>query len=158
MSFPDHHASNLEDAFSSNLPNYLPLASLDYVPASQGKTYSSSSNSFRIIPLASPTLSLFHDNPYIKVLQAFYTENSPIPPPIITTPYSMPNPQEFVLPEDLLSPKKQGHDQSSSSTSSLPQIFKIGECSRKTSLERHEEQIEGIQNHLDKLLLTTSST
>nr|GEV04761.1 hypothetical protein [Tanacetum cinerariifolium] len=29
----------------------------------------------------------------------------------------------------------------------------IGESSRKTSLERHKEQIEGIQNHLDKLSL-----
>nr|GEY40392.1 Ty3/gypsy retrotransposon protein [Tanacetum cinerariifolium] len=65
----------------------------------------------------------------------------------------MPNPQEFFLPESLLSPKKQGHDQSSSSTSSLPQIFEIGESSRKTSLERHKEQIEGIQNHLDKFSL-----
>nr|GEX30175.1 putative reverse transcriptase domain-containing protein [Tanacetum cinerariifolium] len=68
MSSPDHHASNLEDAFSSNFPNYLPSASLDYVPASLGKTYSSSSNSFEIVPLASPTLLLFHDDPYIKVL------------------------------------------------------------------------------------------
>nr|GEW38287.1 putative reverse transcriptase domain-containing protein [Tanacetum cinerariifolium] len=101
---------------------------------------------------ASPTLSLFHDDPYIKVLQAFYTKNSSIPPLIITHPSLMPNPQEFFLPEDLLSPKKQGHDQSSSSTSSLPQIFKIGENSRKT-LERHEERIEGIQKHLDKLSL-----
>nr|GEV27012.1 retrovirus-related Pol polyprotein from transposon TNT 1-94 [Tanacetum cinerariifolium] len=142
MSSPDHPTSNLEDAFSSNFPNYLPPASPDYVPASQGKTYSSSSNSIGIVPLASPNLSLFHDDPYIKVLQAFYTENSPIPPLIITPPSSMPNPQELFLPEDLLSPKKQGHDQSSSSTSSLPQIFKIGESSRKTSLERHEEHIE----------------
>nr|GEX62338.1 hypothetical protein [Tanacetum cinerariifolium] len=146
MSSPNHPTSNLEDAFSSNIPNYLPLASSDYVPASPGKTYSSSSNSFEIVPLASPTLSLFHDDPYIKVLQAFYTENSPIPPLIITHPSSMPNPQEFFLPEDLLLPKKQGYDQSSSSTSSLSQIFEIGESSRKTSLERHEEQIKGIQN------------
>nr|GEX20955.1 hypothetical protein [Tanacetum cinerariifolium] len=149
MSSLDHPTSNLEDAFSSNFPNYLPPVSLDYVSDSLGKAYSSFSNSFRIIPLASPTLSLFHDDPYIKVLQAFYTENSPIPPPIITPPSSMPNPQEFFLPEDLLLPKKQGHDQSSSSTSN----FKIGESSCKTSLERHEEQIEGIQNHLDKLSL-----
>nr|GEZ96070.1 hypothetical protein [Tanacetum cinerariifolium] len=120
MSFPDHPASNLEEAVSSDFPNYLPSASPDYVPASPGKTYSSSSNSFGIIPLASPTLLLFHDDPYIK---------------------------------DLLSPKKQGHDQSSSSTSSLPKIFKIGESSRKTSLGRHEDQIKGIQNHLDKLSL-----
>ncbi|GJS89547.1 putative reverse transcriptase domain-containing protein [Tanacetum coccineum] len=33
------------------------------------------------------------------------------------------------------------------------QEFKIGESSRKTSLERHEEQIEEILNHLDELSL-----
>nr|GEY78119.1 reverse transcriptase domain-containing protein [Tanacetum cinerariifolium] len=59
------------------------------------------------------------------------------------------NHQELFLPEELLSPK--GHDQSSSSTSTLPQAFEIKESSRKTSLERHEEQIEGILNHLDEI-------
>ncbi|GKA43213.1 putative reverse transcriptase domain-containing protein [Tanacetum coccineum] len=39
------------------------------------------------------------------------------------------------------------------STSALPQDFEIGESSRKTSLERHEEQIEEILNHLDELSL-----
>ncbi|GKC66909.1 hypothetical protein Tco_1099507, partial [Tanacetum coccineum] len=115
-----------EDAFSSNFPNYLPPASPDYIPTSLRKTYSSSSNSFRIVPLASPTLSLFHDDLYMKALQAFYTEKSPIPPPTIIPPSSIPNPQEF------LSPKKQSR--SSSSTSSLPQAFEIGESSRKTLL------------------------
>ncbi|GJX04590.1 hypothetical protein Tco_0190506 [Tanacetum coccineum] len=71
--------------------DFIP-ASSDYVPASPGKTYSSSFNSFRIVPLASPTLSLFHDDPYMKVLQAFYTEKSPIPPPTIIPPSSMPKP------------------------------------------------------------------
>nr|GEY47547.1 hypothetical protein [Tanacetum cinerariifolium] len=99
MSSPNHPTFNLEDAFSSNFPNNLSSASPDFVLVSPGKTYSSSSNSFGIVPLASPTLSLFHDDPYMKVLQAYYTEKSPIP-------------QEF------LSPKKQ--DRSSSSTSSLP--------------------------------------
>nr|GEY93811.1 putative reverse transcriptase domain-containing protein [Tanacetum cinerariifolium] len=89
----------------------------------------------------------------MKVLKAFYTEKSPIPPPIITPPSLMPNPQQFFLPEAFSSPKKQGHDQSSSSASTLPQAFEIGESSRKTSLERHEEQIEGILNHLDELYL-----
>ncbi|GKB02319.1 hypothetical protein Tco_0830408 [Tanacetum coccineum] len=42
---------------------------------------------------------------------------------------------------------------SSSSTSALPQEFEIGESSRKISLERHEEQIEEILNHLDELSL-----
>ncbi|GJV54651.1 hypothetical protein Tco_1455656 [Tanacetum coccineum] len=63
------------------------------------------------------------------------------------------NPQEFFLPEELLSPKKQGCDRLSSSTSTLPQAFKIGENSLKTHLERHEEQIEEIMNHLNELSL-----
>ncbi|GKB97192.1 hypothetical protein Tco_0983329 [Tanacetum coccineum] len=102
MSSPDHPTSNVEDAFSSNFLNYLPSASLDYIPTSSGKTYSSSSKSFGMVPLASPTLSLFHDDPYMKALKAFYTEKSPIPPPTIIPPSSIPNPQGF------LSPKKQG--------------------------------------------------
>ncbi|GJR41833.1 hypothetical protein Tco_1309936 [Tanacetum coccineum] len=148
MSSPDHHTSNMEDAFSSNFPNYLPPASLDYIPTSPGKTYSSSSNSFGIVPLASPALSLFHDDPYMKVLQAFYIEKSPILPPIIIP---TPNPQEFFLPKEFLSPKKRRR--SSSSTSSLPQVFEIGESSRKTSIERHEEQIKEILNQLGELSL-----
>ncbi|GJS39111.1 reverse transcriptase domain-containing protein [Tanacetum coccineum] len=142
MFSPDHPTSNLEDAFSSNFPNYVPSASPDYVPTSPGKTYSSASNSFGIVPLASPALSLFHDDPYMKVLQAFYTEKSPIPPPIIIPP----KPQEFFLPEGLLSPTK-----SSSSTPSQPQAFKIGETSRKSTIERHEEKIQDILNSLDAL-------
>ncbi|GJX89421.1 hypothetical protein Tco_0341435 [Tanacetum coccineum] len=63
------------------------------------------------------------------------------------------NPQEFFLPEELLPLKKRGHDRSSSFTSALPHEFKIGESSCKTSLERHEEQIEEILNHLDELSL-----
>nr|GEY35551.1 hypothetical protein [Tanacetum cinerariifolium] len=79
MSSPNHHTSNIEDAFSSNFPNYI-LASSDYVPASSRKTYSSSSN------------NLFG-------------------------------------------------------------LVLIGESSRKTGLERYEEQIEEIMNHLDEISL-----
>nr|GEY41357.1 hypothetical protein [Tanacetum cinerariifolium] len=136
MSSPNHLTSNIEDAFSSNSPDYLP-ASSDYVQASSGKTYSRSSNSFGVVPIASPSLSLFHDDPYMKVMHAYYAKKSSIPSLIITPPSLMPNPQEFFLLEELLSPKKQGHDQSSSST--LPQAFEIGESSRKTNLERHKE-------------------
>nr|GEW75199.1 hypothetical protein [Tanacetum cinerariifolium] len=152
MSSPNHPTYNIEDAVSSNFLDFIP-ASPDYVPTSPGKTYSSSSNSFGVVPIASPSLLLFHNDPYMKVLQAFSIEKSPIPPAIITPPSSMPNPKEFFLPKEFSSPKKQGHDQSYSSISSLPQIFEIGESSRKTSLERHEEKIKGIQNHLDKLSL-----
>ncbi|GJY52902.1 hypothetical protein Tco_0444566 [Tanacetum coccineum] len=123
MSSPNHPTFEIEDAFSSNFLDYIP-ASPDYVPASPGKTYSSSSNnSFGLVPIASPTLSLFHDK--------YYAKESPIPPPTIMPPSSMLsplfNPQEFFLPKELFS--------------------------RKTSLERHDEQIEEILNHLDELFL-----
>nr|GEX59559.1 putative reverse transcriptase domain-containing protein [Tanacetum cinerariifolium] len=113
MSSPNHHTSNIEDAFSFNFPDYIP-ASSDYVLASPGKTYSSSSNnSFGLVPIASPTLLLFHDDPYMKVMHAYYAKESPIPPPVIMPPSPMLspifNPQEFFLPEELLPPKKRGH-------------------------------------------------
>ncbi|GKB99225.1 putative reverse transcriptase domain-containing protein [Tanacetum coccineum] len=95
----------MEDAFSLNFPNYLPPASSDYILTSLGKTYSSSSNSFGIVPLISPTLSLFHDDPYMRALQAFYTKKSPNPPPTIIPPSLIPKAQEFFLPEKFLSPK-----------------------------------------------------
>ncbi|GKE45101.1 hypothetical protein Tco_1472385 [Tanacetum coccineum] len=143
MSSPNHPTSDIEDAFSSNFPDYI-LASLDYVPASPGKTYSSSSNnSFGVVPIVSPTFSLFHDNPYMKVMHAYYAKESPILPPTImplsTMVSPMFNPQEFFLSEELLSPKKQGHNQSFSSTSALPQEFEMGESSRKT-----KDKIEGL--------------
>nr|GEX78747.1 hypothetical protein [Tanacetum cinerariifolium] len=105
MSSPNHPTSNIEDAFSTNFLDFIP-ASPDYVPASPRKTYSSSSNSFGVVPIASPTLLLFHDDPNMKVMNAYYAKKSPIPPPIITPLSSMPNPQEFFFPEELLPPKK----------------------------------------------------
>ncbi|GKE65091.1 hypothetical protein Tco_1519252 [Tanacetum coccineum] len=152
MSSPNHPTSNVKDAFSSNFLNYLP-ASPDYFPALPRNTYSSSLNSFGVVPIASPSLSIFHDDPYMKVMQAFYAEKLLIPPSTIIPQSSMLNPQEFFLPEELLPPQKRGCDRSSSSTSALPQYFEIGESSRKTSLECHEEQIEEILNHLDELSL-----
>nr|GEY36155.1 putative reverse transcriptase domain-containing protein [Tanacetum cinerariifolium] len=74
-----------------------------------------------------------------------------MPPSPMLSP--MFNPQEYFLPEALLPPKKRGRDRSSSYTPTLPKEFEIGESSRKTSLERREEQIEEILNHLDELSL-----
>ncbi|GJT12780.1 retrotransposon protein, putative, ty1-copia subclass [Tanacetum coccineum] len=121
-------------SFLSNFPNYVPPASPDYIPTSPGKTYSSASNSFGIVPLTSPTLHI-SDDPYMKALQAFYTEKSPIPSPIIIPPKT----QEYFLPEGLLSPM-----QLSPSTPSQPQALEIGETSRKLAIKRHEEKIQGI--------------
>ncbi|GJT83730.1 hypothetical protein Tco_1058072 [Tanacetum coccineum] len=147
MSSPSHPTSNIEDAFSSNFPDYIP-ASPDYVPASPGKTYSSSSNnSFGLVPIASPTLSLFHDDPYMKVMHAYYAKESPIPPPTIVPPSSMLspmfNPQEFFLPEELLPLKKRGRDRSSSSTSALPQEFEIGESLSRAQITKLQRKQMG---------------
>ncbi|GJW63523.1 putative reverse transcriptase domain-containing protein [Tanacetum coccineum] len=101
---------------------------------------------------------IIKDDPYMKVMHAYYAKESPIPPPTIVPPSLMLspmfNPQEFFLPEELLPLKKRGRDQSSFSTSNLSQAFEIGESSRKTSLERHEEKIEKVLNHLDELSLS----
>ncbi|GKG20942.1 hypothetical protein Tco_0380743, partial [Tanacetum coccineum] len=119
MSSPNHHTSNIEDAFSFNFQDYIPDSS-----ASPRNTYSSSSNnSFGLVPIALPTLLLFHGDPYMKVMQSYYAKESPILPPTI------------VPPSPMLSPMFKPQD------------------SRKTSLERHEEQIEKILNHLDELSL-----
>ncbi|GJU90232.1 hypothetical protein Tco_1302655 [Tanacetum coccineum] len=92
MSSPNHPISNIEDAFSSNFLDYIP-ASPDYFPALPRNTYSSSSNNlFGLVPIASPTLSLFHDDPYMKVMQAYYAKESPIPPPTIVPPSLMLSP------------------------------------------------------------------
>ncbi|GKB43633.1 reverse transcriptase domain-containing protein [Tanacetum coccineum] len=125
MSSPNHPISNIEDAFSSKFPDYI-LASPDYVPTLLGKTYSSSSNnSFGLVLIASPILSLFHDNPFMKVIHAYDS----IPPPTIMPPSIMLspmfNPQEFFLLEELLSLKKRSFV-TISSLFCLPQEFEMG--------------------------------
>ncbi|GKD26381.1 hypothetical protein Tco_1232595, partial [Tanacetum coccineum] len=90
----------------------------DYVLASSRNTYSiSSNNSYGVVPIASPTLSLFHDDPFMKVMDAYYAKESPIQPPTIMPPSSMLspmfNPQELFLPGELLPLKKRGRDRSS---------------------------------------------
>ncbi|GJZ01108.1 putative reverse transcriptase domain-containing protein [Tanacetum coccineum] len=101
MSSPNHPTSEIEDAFSSNFPDYIP-ASPDYVPASPGKTYSSfSNNSFGLVPIASPTLSLFHNDPYMKVMQAYDAISPPqvtIPPPTVVPPSPIPPPKDAETP------------------------------------------------------------
>ncbi|GJW90914.1 putative reverse transcriptase domain-containing protein [Tanacetum coccineum] len=117
---------NSDEIMNDNLSFKTSLLS-HYVPASPGKTYSSSSNkSFGLVLIASPTLSLFHDDPYMKVMHAYYAKELPIPPPTIMPPCF-----------NVISQCK----------------FEIEESSRKTSLECHEEQIEEILNHLDELSL-----
>ncbi|GJT76166.1 hypothetical protein Tco_1042891 [Tanacetum coccineum] len=162
--------SDIEDAFSStNTPNYI-LASPDYSPASPGNTSSDPLEDLSKDRSASLTISPFHNDPYIKVMQAYNatSNESPIPlpqapitpPPIFPSSPMLPpsplfDPQDFFLPEEIVSPWKRACFLSSSSTdsSALPQVFKIGESSYVTRLECHEEQIDAILNHLDELPL-----
>ncbi|GKC08163.1 hypothetical protein Tco_0999773 [Tanacetum coccineum] len=157
---------NVEYAFSStNTPDYTP-ASPDYSPASPGNTSPDPSDDLSKYLLASLAISPFHDDLYMKVMQAYNTSNeSPIPPqaPIAPPTVLPPSPmlslsqmfdsQDFFLLEEIWPPKKRAHSRSSSSISALPQVFEIGESSYKTSLEHHEEQIKTFLNHLDELPL-----
>nr|GEZ46306.1 putative reverse transcriptase domain-containing protein [Tanacetum cinerariifolium] len=132
MSFPNHPTFDIEDAFSSNSPDYIPAFS-DYFPTSSRNTSSDSSvNPSGLIPIASPTPLLFHDDPYMKVMHAYYAKELPILTPITSStilspspvlPLPLFNPRDFFVVEELLPPKKQVCFLSSSSTNSsdLPQ-------------------------------------
>ncbi|GJW41201.1 hypothetical protein Tco_0067046 [Tanacetum coccineum] len=134
MSTPTHPIivlsdSYIEDVFSSiNTPDYTP-ASPDYFPASSGNTFSEPSEDLSKDLLALLTISPFHDDPYIKVMQAYNATNNESPILLSRAPIAPP----IVL--------------------HLSPAFKIRESSYKTHLERHEEHIETILNHLDKLPL-----
>ncbi|GKE75564.1 hypothetical protein Tco_1537605, partial [Tanacetum coccineum] len=120
--------SNVEDAFSStHSPDYIP-ASPDYSPASPGNTPSDSSDDLTKDLLASLAISPFHDDPYMKVMQAYNATSNESP----ILPQAHIAPPTVLPPSPMLSPSPISH---------------------KTSLERHEEQIKTILNHLDELPL-----
>ncbi|GKA07140.1 hypothetical protein Tco_0686364 [Tanacetum coccineum] len=121
---------DVEDAFSSTkTPDYTP-ASPDYSPASSGNTSPDPSDDLSKYLLASLAILPFHDDPYMKVMQAYNATK-------------------------ILPPQKRAHFLSPSSTDCYtpPQVFEIGESSHKTHLEHHEKHIETILNHLDELPL-----
>nr|GEV71832.1 putative reverse transcriptase domain-containing protein [Tanacetum cinerariifolium] len=114
MSSPNHPTFDIEDAFSFNFSNYI-LASPDYIPASPGKTYSSfSNNSFGLVTIASPTLSLFHNDPYMKVMQAYDAISRPqvtlppstvVPPSLVLSLSQMFDSRDFFPLEEIPPPK-----------------------------------------------------
>ncbi|GJW85504.1 reverse transcriptase domain-containing protein [Tanacetum coccineum] len=127
--------SDVKDAFSfTNTPDYT-SASPDYSPASPGNTSSDpSKDSPKDSPIDPPTV----------------LPSSPVLPqsPVF-------DPQDFFLPEEIMPPQKRTRFLSPSSTDSSapPHVFEIEESSHVTGLERHEELIETILNHLDELPL-----
>ncbi|GJR17834.1 reverse transcriptase domain-containing protein [Tanacetum coccineum] len=113
---------------STTTPDYT-SASPDYSPASPGNTSSDPSEDLSKDLLASLAISPFHDDPYMKVMQAYNATSNELPIPL---------PQAPIAPPTILPPSP---------------VFKIGESSHKTHLEHHEEQSETILNHLDELPL-----
>nr|GEX03767.1 hypothetical protein [Tanacetum cinerariifolium] len=87
MSSPDHSTSNNEDAFSSNISDYISTIP-DYSPASSGKTYSNA-----LLGKIPSEFSPFYN---MKDIQAFYAKELPIPPPVIL-------PQSLVLSQSPIS-------------------------------------------------------
>ncbi|GJU03183.1 hypothetical protein Tco_1113521, partial [Tanacetum coccineum] len=137
---------DVEDAFSStHFPDYTP-ASLDYFSASPGNTSPDHADDLSKYLLASLAISPFHDDPYMKVMQAYNATSNESPIPL---------PQAPINPPPIVSPRKRARFLSSSSTDSSapPHVFEIGESSHVTRLERHEEQIDAIMNYLDELPL-----
>nr|GEU32098.1 hypothetical protein [Tanacetum cinerariifolium] len=113
----------VRDAFSSkNIPNYTP-ASPNYSPASPRNTCSNASEDPSEDQLVPIDVSSFSNDPYMKVMQAYYATNKiPIPP--LPAPTAPPlslvlspqfDPQNFFLPEEILPPRKQARFLSPSS-------------------------------------------
>ncbi|GJY72036.1 hypothetical protein Tco_0475739 [Tanacetum coccineum] len=162
---------DVEDAFSSTtIPNYTP-DSPNYSPASPGNTSPNPSDDLFKYLLASLAISPFHDDPYMKVMQAYNATTNespilllqaPIAPSTVVPPSLMFDPQDFFLIEKTLPPKKRARSRSSFSTSTLPQhiehIEDIIEClgngrvviqqdfdQLKTKLHEARAQITGFQ-------------
>ncbi|GJU21555.1 hypothetical protein Tco_1154897 [Tanacetum coccineum] len=114
---------DVEDAFSFTHSPNYTPASPDYSPASPGNTSPNPSNDLSKYLFDSLAISPFHDDPYMKVMQSYNATSNESPILLPQTPIALPT----VLPLSLVS--------------------------HKTHLERHEEQIEAILNHLDELPL-----
>nr|GEU49561.1 reverse transcriptase domain-containing protein [Tanacetum cinerariifolium] len=102
MSFPNHPTSDIENVFSYNSPDYTPTSPEYSLASSRNTSFDSSNTSYSLVLIVSPTLSLFHDDSYMKVMHAYDTIMPPqglIPPPIIVPPSPMLspifNPQKF---------------------------------------------------------------
>nr|GEV10519.1 reverse transcriptase domain-containing protein [Tanacetum cinerariifolium] len=113
MSSPNHPTFKIEDAFSSNFPDFV-LAFPNYVPASSGNTSPDSSNDFTKYLLATLVFSPLHDDPYMEVMQAYDATNElhiPQLQALIASPTVMPpvlslfDSQDFRPPEEISPPK-----------------------------------------------------
>ncbi|GJX81161.1 hypothetical protein Tco_0329310 [Tanacetum coccineum] len=92
--------SDIEDAFSfTHTPDYT-SASPNYFPASPGNTSPDPSDDLSKYLLASLAISPFHNDPYMKVMQAYNATNNESPIPLLRAPIPLPTilPSSPVLP------------------------------------------------------------
>ncbi|GJW18320.1 hypothetical protein Tco_0025756 [Tanacetum coccineum] len=134
MSSSTHHIivlsdSDVKDAFSSTNTLDYTSASPDYSSASPRNTSSDPSEDLSKDLSAPLTISPFHDDPYIKVMQAYNATSNKSPILLPQAPIAPPT----ILPPSL--------------------VFETEESSHMMRLERHEEHIQTILNHLDELSL-----
>ncbi|GKB67704.1 hypothetical protein Tco_0929116 [Tanacetum coccineum] len=91
---------DIEDAFSStHTPDYT-LASPDYFSASPRNTSTDPSDDLSKYLLVSLAISPFHDDPYIKAMQAYNATNDELTIPSLRAPIAPPTilPRSLVLP------------------------------------------------------------
>ncbi|GJX18842.1 hypothetical protein Tco_0221519 [Tanacetum coccineum] len=82
--------SDIEDAFSStNTPDYTP-SSPDYSQTSPGNTSFDSSDDLSKDLLSSLTISPLHNDPHMKVMQAYNATNNESPIPLPQAPITPP--------------------------------------------------------------------
>ncbi|GJY14703.1 hypothetical protein Tco_0385125 [Tanacetum coccineum] len=115
MSSPNHPTFDIEDAFSSNFPDYTPT-SPDYFPVLPGNISPDPSDNLSKYLLASLAISTFHDNPYMQAYNAAANEQpippqAPIdPPPVLPPSLVLPlspmfDSRDFFPPEEIPPPK-----------------------------------------------------
>ncbi|GJU69349.1 hypothetical protein Tco_1255608 [Tanacetum coccineum] len=66
MSSPNHPISNIEDAFSSNFPDYIPAFLTMSQLHQEILILALLNNSLRLVPIALTNSFIFHDDPYMK--------------------------------------------------------------------------------------------
>ncbi|GJX71151.1 putative reverse transcriptase domain-containing protein [Tanacetum coccineum] len=127
----------VKDAFSStHSPDYT-LASPDYFSASPGNTSPDPSDDLSKYLLASLAISPFHDDPYMKVMQAYnaISNESPIPP---QAPIASP----IILPSSPVSHKTPLERHKEQTETILNHLDKLP----LERIEYMEDKIEGLGN------------
>ncbi|GJY24782.1 hypothetical protein Tco_0398440 [Tanacetum coccineum] len=149
--------SDIEDAFSStHYPDYTPASPYCF-PASPGNTSLDPSDDLSKYLLASLAISSFHDDPYMKVMQAYNATNNEsfilpprapialstvLPPSLVLPPSPLFDLQDFFLPEEILPPQKRARFLSSSSDFFYPTSDELP----LERIEHMEDKIEGLGN------------